>query len=326
MTRPLAAVDYTGPVTDGFRTLATFVPKLIGFLVILLIGYVVARVVSTLVDKALEKAGFDRAVEKGGIKKALAKSQYDASDIVAKLVFFAVFIPFLSAAVGALGISALQAPLAQFIALIPRIIVAIVLVVVGAVLAGAVKSFIQNALGGLSYGKALANAASILILVGFVKSALDQVGIATTVTTPLLYTVFATIAGVLIVGAGGGLIKPMQHRWENVLNKAETETQQVKAQAQARQQQGQQMTQEQYAGYQQQQYAQQQYDQQQYAQQQSPSSRTPVGRARSTRPTPPTSRRPTTQQYGQQQYGQQQYATSPSVHESPARSVLRDSS
>ncbi|MCW2779112.1 MAG: hypothetical protein JWN17_2837, partial [Frankiales bacterium] len=77
MTRPLA-VDFEGPVTDGFRSLATFVPRLFGFLVILLVGYVVARVVSTLVDKALEKAGFDHAVEKGGIKRALAKSQYDA--------------------------------------------------------------------------------------------------------------------------------------------------------------------------------------------------------------------------------------------------------
>ncbi|MCW2608574.1 MAG: Conserved helix repeat-containing protein [Frankiales bacterium] len=287
MTAPLA-VDFEGPVTDGFRTLATFVPKLLGFLVILLVGYVVARVVSTLVDKALEKAGFDRAVEKGGIKKALAKSQYDASDIVAKLVFFAVFIPFLSAAVGALGISALQQPLAQFIALIPKIIVAIVLVVVGAVLAGAVKSFIQNALGGLSYGKALATAASALILVSFVKSALDQVGVATTVTTPLLYTVLATVAGVTIVGAGGGLIKPMQHRWENVLTKAEVETQQVKARAQQQQysQTAQpQMTQEQYA---QQQYAQQQYA----AQQQAAAPVYPADPAYQQQPT-------TQQQYGQ---------------------------
>jgi hypothetical protein len=173
-------MDFETPVREGFTTFATFIPKLLGFLVILLIGYFVAKLVSKLVDKGLEKAGFDRAVEKGGIKKALAKSSYDASDIVAKLVFFAVFIPFLSAAVGALGIQALQEPLAAFIALIPRIIVAIVLVVLGAVIAGAVKAFIQNALGGLSYGKVLANVASILILLGFVKSALDQVGIATT--------------------------------------------------------------------------------------------------------------------------------------------------
>ncbi|MCW2615027.1 MAG: Conserved helix repeat-containing protein [Frankiales bacterium] len=233
MSAPLA-LDLEGPVTDGFRTVMTFIPKLLGFLVILVVGYVIAKVVAKLVDKGLEKAGFDRAVERGGIKKALAKSQYDASDIVAKLVFFAIFIPFLSAAVGALGINALQQPLAQFIALIPRILVAIVLVVVGAVLAGAVKSFVQNTLGGLSYGNALATAASALVLISFVKSALDQVGVATTVTTPLLYTVLATVAGVTIVGAGGGLIEPMRHRWENVLNKAETETQQVRAQAEQR--------------------------------------------------------------------------------------------
>jgi hypothetical protein len=226
-------MDFETPVREGFTTFATFIPKLLGFLVILLIGYFVAKLVSKLVDKGLEKAGFDRAVEKGGIKKALAKSSYDASDIVAKLVFFAVFIPFLSAAVGALGIQALQEPLAAFIALIPRIIVAIVLVVLGAVIAGAVKAFIQNALGGLSYGKVLANVASILILLGFVKSALDQVGIATTVTGPLLYAILGTVAGVIIVGAGGGLIKPMQHRWEDMLNKASDEAQNVKRETQS---------------------------------------------------------------------------------------------
>jgi hypothetical protein len=233
MSAPLA-LDLEGPVTDGFRTVMTFIPKLLGFLVILVVGYVIAKVVAKLVDKGLEKAGFDRAVERGGIKKALAKSQYDASDIVAKLVFFAIFIPFLSAAVGALGIATLEEPLAAFIALIPRIIVAIVLVVIGAVVAGAAKSFIENALGGLSYGKVLANLASILILLGFVKSALDQVGIATTVTGPLLYAILGTVAGVVIVGAGGGLIKPMQGRWETMLNKAENETATVKAQAQTR--------------------------------------------------------------------------------------------
>jgi hypothetical protein len=232
MSAPLA-LDLETPVRDGITTFTTFIPKLVGFLLILAIGYFVAKIIAKLVDKGLEKAGFDRAVERGGIKKALAKSQYDASDIVAKLVFFAIFIPFLSAAVGTLGINALEQPLSAFIALIPRIIVAIVLVVIGAVLAGTVKSFISNTLGGLSYGKVLANVASILILLGFVKSALDQVGIATSVTGPLLYTILGTVAGVIIIGAGGGLIKPMQSRWETMLNKAETESANVKAQAQS---------------------------------------------------------------------------------------------
>ena len=222
MSAPLA-LDLEGPVTDGFRTVATFVPKLLGFLLLLVIGYFIAKLISKVVDKLLERAGFDRAVEKGGIKKALAKSQYDASDIVAKLVFFAIFVPFLSAAIGVLGIAALQEPLTAFIALIPQIIVAIILVVLGAVIAGTVKSIISNALGGLSYGTVLANVASVLILLGFVKAALDQVGIATDVTGPLLYAILGTVAGVIIVGVGGGLIRPMQSRWELMLNNAERE-------------------------------------------------------------------------------------------------------
>jgi hypothetical protein len=229
MPAPLA-VDWDGAVTDGFRDIATFVPKLIGFLLILIVGYLIAKLVAKVVDKLLERAGFDRAVERGGVKKALANSSYDASDVVAKLVFFAIFIPVLSAAIGVLGIAALQEPLAAFIALIPQIIVAIVLVVIGAVVAGAAKSLIANTLGGLSYGRLLANAAAVLILFGFVKAALDQVGIATVVTTALLYTVFAAVAGVVIVGVGGGLIKPMQSRWEGMLNKADTEKDKIKAQ------------------------------------------------------------------------------------------------
>lgn len=223
------AVDWEGPITDGFRDVATFVPKLLGFLLILVVGYFIAKLVAKVVDTLLERAGFDRAVERGGIKKALAKSSYDASDIVAKLVFFAIFIPVLSAAIGVLGIAALQQPLAAFIALIPKIIVAVVLVVIGAVIAGAAKSFITNALGGLSYGSILANAAAVLVLFGFVKAALDQVGIATVVTTAMLYTVFAAAAGVVIVGVGGGLIKPMQSRWESMLNKADSEKDKIKA-------------------------------------------------------------------------------------------------
>jgi hypothetical protein len=226
-------MDFETPVREGFTTFATFIPKLLGFLVILLVGYFIAKLVSKLVNTALERVGFDRAVEKGGIKKALAKSQYDASDIVAKLVFFAIFIPFLSAAVGALGIQALQEPMAAFIAFIPQLIVAIVLVVVGAVIAGAVKSFISNALGGLSYGNILANVAAVFILFGFVKSALDQVGVATDVTGPVLYAVLAAAAGVVIVGVGGGLIKPMSRRWEDWLDKAADEKDKIKNEAQS---------------------------------------------------------------------------------------------
>ncbi len=230
-TAPLAAVDFGGAVTDGLRDIATFVPKLIGFLLILLVGYFLAKLVAKLVDKVLERVHFDEAVEKGPVKQALSRSSYDASDIVSTLVFYAIFIPVLSAAIGVLGIAALQAPLAAFIALIPKIIVAVILVVLGGVVAGAVKKLIQNSLGGLSYGNILGDVVGVLVLLGFLKAALDQVGIATAVTGPVLIAVLATIGGILVVGVGGALIKPMQPRLEEALSKAQREAGNVRAEA-----------------------------------------------------------------------------------------------
>jgi len=101
------------------------------------------------------------------------------------------------------------------IAWLPKAFVAIVIVVVAAAIASAVKDLIGNALGGLSYGRILANVASVFILALGIIAALDQVGIATAVTGPILVAVLATIAGVIIVGVGGGLVRPMQGVWSN---------------------------------------------------------------------------------------------------------------
>src|SRR3954447_3770931 len=196
MAQPLAVINTDQGINNAWSSFATFVPRVVGFLVILIVGYIVAKVVAKIVDKVLERVGFDRAVERGGVKQALSKSKYDASDIVAKLAFWFIFIATLSIAFGQLGIAALEQPMAQLLALLPKILVAVVLVVVGGAIAAGVKSLLRNALGGLSYGRAVANAVAVLILIGFVKSALDQVGLATTVTTPLLYTFLAMVAGV----------------------------------------------------------------------------------------------------------------------------------
>ena len=97
--------------------------------------------------------------------------------------------------------------------------------------AAAVKKLIDNSLGGLSCSSVLATIASVFILGLGVIAALNQVGIATTVTTPVLIAVLATIGGVIVVGAGGGLIKPVQQRWEGYLSTAEAEAPKAKDQA-----------------------------------------------------------------------------------------------
>jgi Mechanosensitive ion channel, conserved TM helix len=78
------------PPTPGDPTLSlvvSFVPKLLRFLVILLVGWLIAKALRKAVNAILERVGFDRPVERGGIGRALASSKYHASDLVATLVY-----------------------------------------------------------------------------------------------------------------------------------------------------------------------------------------------------------------------------------------------
>jgi hypothetical protein len=226
----IQAVDFEQGVSDAWSNIATFIPKLLFFAVILVVGYFLAKVLAKATNAVLERVGFDNAVERGGIKQALARSQYDASDIVAKLVKYAVMLFTLVIAFDVFGPNAISDLLESIVAFLPKLIVAIIIVVVAAAIAKAVKDLISNMLGGLSYGNVIANIASVFILFLGVIAALNQIEVATTVTTPVLITILATIGGVIIVGAGGGLVRPMQSRWENWLNTAEREKENVKAQ------------------------------------------------------------------------------------------------
>jgi hypothetical protein len=215
-------------LTTGFNVVADFLPKLVLFLVILVVGYLIAKVVAGVVGKLLHRVGFDRAVERGGVGRALQSSDLDASTILGKVVFYAVLLFALQLAFNVFGPNPVSDLLGQVIAFLPQVFVALVIIVVVAAIASAVKSLIVDSIGGLSYGSTVANAAAGLILALGVIAALNQVGVATTVTTPILVAFLATIAGILVVGVGGGLIRPMQSRWEGWLVAADRERRQVR--------------------------------------------------------------------------------------------------
>jgi len=222
-TTNLAAVDIGAGITDAWRSVMTFAPKLLAFLVILVIGVIIAKILQKAVAKVLAKVGFDRIAERGTLKSALARSNTHASGIVAKIVYYAIVLLTLQLAFNAWGPNPVSDLLTDVVLWLPRAFVAVIIVVVAAAVAGAVKDLIMSTMGALSYGKVLANIASVFIMALGVIAALNQIGVATTVTTPVLIAVLAAIAGIAIVGVGGGLIRPMQQRWENWLDKAEHE-------------------------------------------------------------------------------------------------------
>jgi Conserved TM helix len=217
-------MDIGEALTDMWRAVLLFVPKAIAFVAILVVGWLVARLLRRVVDRVLERIGFDHAVERGGVREALARSRYDASDLVAALVYYAVLLFTFQLAFGLWGPNPVSDLIGGIVAWLPKAAVAIIILVVAMAIASAVRDLVGNALSGLSYGRLLANLASVFIIGIGIIAALNQIGVATTVTTPILITVLATIGGILVVGVGGGMVRPMQQRWERWLGRAEQES------------------------------------------------------------------------------------------------------
>ena len=213
----------TGGLHNAWDTTLAFVPNLIAFLFILIVGYFVSAFLGKLVGDVLGRVGFDRAVERGGLKQALAASGYHPSAILGKLAFYTAFLFVLQLAFGVFGRNPISDLLTRVIAFLPNVFVAIVIVVLSASIAAAVKDVVRATLGGLSYGKTLASVAGGAVLLVGAFAALNQLGIAPEIVNGLFYAILAIVVGVSVVAIGGAGIVPLRSRWEAALGAIEKE-------------------------------------------------------------------------------------------------------
>ena len=227
------AVDYQGGIENAWSNVITFVPKLLAALLILLVGYFVAKVVAGILNKVLERVGFDRVVERGGVRQVLARSKYDASDILAKLAFWTIMLLVLQLAFGVFGANPVSDLLRGLIAYLPNVFVAILILVIAAAIARAVTDLLSNLLGTVQGGQVLAKGAGIAILVFAIFAALDQLNIAPRIVTGLWYALLAAVVGSVIVAVGGGGIRTMQRYWERAAGRAETRGPELRDQVRA---------------------------------------------------------------------------------------------
>ena len=142
---------------------------------------------------------------------------------MAKIVFYALFLIVLQMAFGVFGTNPISDLLEGVIAYLPKVIAAILIIVIASAIAAAARELIDASLGGLSYGTTLANATGIAIVVVGIFAALNQLQIAPAIVNGLFYALLAIIVGSAVIAIGGGGIGPMRSRWENVLAKYDEE-------------------------------------------------------------------------------------------------------
>jgi Conserved TM helix len=227
----MLAIDIQQGLTEAWTQIVVFVPKLLGFLVILVIGYFVAKLLAKVVDGVLERVGFDRWVERGALQQALARSKFDASDVMATIVFWTAFLLTLQLAFGVFGSNPVSDLLAGLIAYLPRVFVAVLILVIVAAVAKVVTELLQATLGAVSGGDGIARGAGIAILVVGVFAALNELEIAPQIVNGLFYAILAIIVGSAIVAVGGGGIQTMRRYWERAASQAEMKGSEIRQNA-----------------------------------------------------------------------------------------------
>ena len=184
-------------------------PKIIGFALILIIGWLVASLVEKAVrgllhtvkfDSLAQKAGFANFVQKMGVKT-------DSSGFLALVAKWFVRLIVLVVAFDALGLPAVSDVLRQLLLWLPNLVVALVVLVIGGLVANAAASLVRGATAeaGFDNPDRLAKFASIAVWAFAIVIAVNQIGIAATLVNTLFMGVIGavSVACAIAFGLGG---------------------------------------------------------------------------------------------------------------------------
>jgi len=188
--------DIGDSVQRGFDEFATWVPRLAAFLVILIIGYFVAKIVAGLVGKVLERVGFDRALHSGTAGTWIAKVTSRPSDLLGTIAFWVLFVGAISIALDVLGIQAVDEFVAAVWAYIPNVIAALLIFLAAGAIAAGVAALVTRTMGDTSTGRIVGTAAPILIMAIAGFMILDQLMIAEQIVT----ITYAALMGAIALG------------------------------------------------------------------------------------------------------------------------------
>ncbi len=241
MSVPTAAVKLGDSVQNALDSFFGFLPNLLGFLIILIVGYVIARIVKGIITKLLQKAGLDKALHSGHSGQYVEKLSPGASPakLIGSIVFWLIFVFVLSAAIGALKIPAVTAFMNQVLAYLPNVIAAIVIFVIAGAVAGAAGALVVKTMGDTPTGKIIGTAVPALVMGIALFMVLNQLHIAPQIVTITYAALLGAVAlgGALAFGLGGRDVA--RRMLEDAYSKGQDQKDQVKQDVQTGKQRGQ---------------------------------------------------------------------------------------
>jgi hypothetical protein len=200
-------MDFSQRLQASFaQVFGELIPALLGALIIVFAGYLLARVLEKLVERFLRRIRLNNLLERGGVTQAVERSGSDVNPtrVLANLVFWLVMFAVILIAANALGLQSLANVFSELVSYIPSVIAAIVIILIGIVLGGFVGGLIAAAVGAMHGGRALSRIGRGGVILLAVFMALQELGIATDIVTTAFAILFGAIALALALAFGLG--------------------------------------------------------------------------------------------------------------------------
>ncbi|MDP3847963.1 MAG: mechanosensitive ion channel [Pseudomonas sp.] len=204
------------PVTQGlvgamaavWSKVAVFIPNLIVAMVLVLLGFVLAKLLDTLLSKVLAKIGLDRLMAGTGLTKLLARVgiQVPVSTLIGKIIYWFVLLVFLVSAVDQLGLERVSATLDVLALYVPKVFGAALILLAGVLAAQLLSGLVRGAAEGvgLEYANGLARIAQWLIIIISLSVAIGQLEVKTELLNNVIAIVLISVGSAVALALGLG--------------------------------------------------------------------------------------------------------------------------
>lgn len=198
--------NLVGAMSGLWVKIANFIPNLFGALVLVILGFLVAKLLDTLLSKLLAKLGLDRLMGGTGLTKLIARIGIKApvSTLIGKIVYWFILLIFLISAAESLGLERVSATLDVLALYVPKMFAAALVLVGGILLAQLLNTMVKGAAEGvrLEYGAGLGRIVQVMVIIISVSVAIGQLEIKAELLNYVVAIVLLSIglAGALALG------------------------------------------------------------------------------------------------------------------------------
>jgi small-conductance mechanosensitive channel len=187
-------------------SVAAFIPRMFGALVVVLLGFVVAKLLDTLLSKLLAKIGLDRLM--AGMNKMMSRVgiRVPVSTLIGKIVYWFVLLVFLVSAAESLGLQRVSATLDVFALYLPKVFGAALVLLAGVLLAQLASSLVRGAAEGvgLEYANTLGRVAQAMVIIISISVAIGQLEVKTDLLNNIIAIVLITVGLAVALALGLG--------------------------------------------------------------------------------------------------------------------------